>query len=135
MKTFKNFTDCHVKACRSLKRRAILKISSRCYYRCLFYGFKMKPLREIVFQKNQLKFCRKTCWKEQPFIFFVYLMNHLFQTSVLFKCDNGMYSIELNWLCKKLYKSFSYTFITNFAWNTTPFFVRTSKVGPYACCS
>ena len=49
--------------------------------------FKMKPLRKSVFQcsdKNQLKFCRKTCWKEQPFIFTVSLMNHIFQLSVLF---------------------------------------------------
>ena len=35
-----------------------------------------------VLRQNQLKFCRKTCWKKQPFIFTVYLMNHIFQTSV-----------------------------------------------------
>ena len=34
--------------------------------------------------KIQLKFCRQTCWKEQPFIFTVYLMNHPFQTTILF---------------------------------------------------
>ena len=28
LKTFKDFTDCHVETCRSLKRRAILKIPS-----------------------------------------------------------------------------------------------------------
>ena len=28
LKTFETFTDCHIKTCRSLKRRAILKISS-----------------------------------------------------------------------------------------------------------
>ena len=38
-----------------------------------------------------------TCRKEQPFIFTVYLMNHIFQTSVLI-----MESIELNWLCKHI---------------------------------
>ena len=27
--------------------------------------------------KIQLKFCRKTVWKNQPFIY-VYLMNHIF---------------------------------------------------------
>ena len=32
-------------------------------------------------KKNQPKFCGKTCWKEQPTT--VYLMNHIFQTSVL----------------------------------------------------
>ena len=50
-------------------------------------GFKMKPLRKSVFQcedKNQLKFCLKACWKEQPFVFTIHLMNQLFQTSVLF---------------------------------------------------
>ena len=33
--------------------------------------------------KNQPKFCRKTCWKEQPFNFTVYFMNNIFQISVL----------------------------------------------------
>ena len=28
LKTFKTFTDCHIKACRSLKQRAILKTPS-----------------------------------------------------------------------------------------------------------
>ena len=30
------------------------------------------------------QFYRKTCWKEKPFTFTVYLMNHIFQTSALF---------------------------------------------------
>ena len=50
----------------------------------LSVGFKMKPQRKIVFQcwdKKQLKFCCKTCWKEQPFIFTVY---YIFQTYVPF---------------------------------------------------
>ena len=37
--------------------------------------------------KTNSNFAKKTCWKEQPFIFTVYLiilMNHLFPTSVLF---------------------------------------------------
>ena len=61
----------------------------------------MKPLKKSVFHsdKNQPKFCRKTCWKEQPSIFTVFLMNHIFQASVLIlKC------IELNWLCKQIKK-------------------------------
>ena len=33
---------------------------------------------------------RKICWKEQPVIFIVYLMNQIFQTSVLLICNNGM---------------------------------------------
>ena len=53
----------------------------------LSVDLKMKPLRKSIFQfegKNQPKFCRKTYWKEQPFIFTVYLSNHIFQASVLF---------------------------------------------------
>ena len=53
----------------------------------LSVDFKMKPQRKSVFHckdKNQPKLCCKTCWKEQPFIFTVYLMNHIFQTSVPF---------------------------------------------------
>ena len=85
---FKISTDCHIKICRSLKRRAILKIPSTVFRRtyALSVGYKTKPLRESVFQglnKSQLKICRKTCLKEQPFIFTVYLMNQLSQTSVL----------------------------------------------------
>ena len=56
-------------------------------------GFKMKRLRKAfssintkigVKTKNQPKFCCQTCWKEKPFIFTVYLMNDIFQTSILF---------------------------------------------------
>ena len=38
---------------------------------CLSVDFKMKTLRITVFEgqdKNQLKFCRKSYWKKQPFI-------------------------------------------------------------------
>ena len=44
----------------------------------------MKTLSKSVFgcwDKNQLKFCRKSYWNKQPFNFTVYLMNHDFQTS------------------------------------------------------
>ena len=56
-----------------------------------------------VSNKNQAKFCRKTCWKEQQFIFTVYLMNQIFQTSLLLIRDNGCL-IELNYLCKHIKK-------------------------------
>ena len=96
MKTFKIFTDCYIKTCRSLKRRAILKIPSTISRRtyALSVGLKMKPLKEKrfpVLDQNQPKFCRKTCLKEQPLIFTVYLMNHIFQISVLLIRDNRMY--------------------------------------------
>ena len=66
LETFKISTDCHIKTCRSLKQRAILKTPSavfRIIY-ALSVGFKMKPLRKSFFQcydKNQPKFSRKTC--------------------------------------------------------------------------
>ena len=51
LKKFETFTDCHIKTCRSLKRRAILKISSTVFRRtyALPVGFKMKNLRKSVF--------------------------------------------------------------------------------------
>ena len=49
----------------------------------LSIGFKMKTLTKCVFEcwdKNQLKFCRRSYWKKQPFIFTVYyLMNTFFR--------------------------------------------------------
>ena len=51
LKKFETFTDCHIKTCRSLKRRAILKIPSTVFRRtyALPVGFKMKTLRNSVF--------------------------------------------------------------------------------------
>ena len=40
LKTFKIFTNCHIKACRSLKRRAIMKIPSTILK--VFYSVKTK---------------------------------------------------------------------------------------------
>ena len=62
-----------------------------------------KKKRFPVLRQNQSKFCLKTCWKEQPLIFTVCLMNHLFQTSVLFN-NVIMECIVLNWLCKHMKK-------------------------------
>ena len=108
LKAFKIFSDCHIKTCRSLQRRAFWKSPVTLFRRTyiLSVGFKIKPLRRSVFQcqdKNQPKFCRKICWKEQPFIFTVYLTNHIFPTSVflnvIIQCI-----IEINWLFKHLKK-------------------------------
>ena len=38
-----------------------------------------------MLKQKQPSFCRKTGWKEQPFIFIVYLMNHIFHTSAPLK--------------------------------------------------
>ena len=68
-----------------LIRKSLVPFFRRTY--AFSVGFKMKPLRKNVFQcedKNQLKFCLKACWKVQPFVFTIHLMNQLFQTSVLF---------------------------------------------------
>ena len=88
LKRFKFSTGCHIETCRSLKRRAFLKIPSTVFRRiyALSVCFKMKSLKKHfpVLKQNQPKFCYKTCWKEQPFIATVYLMNYIFQTSMLF---------------------------------------------------
>ena len=89
LKKFKVSTDFHKKNMPTLKWRLFWKSLVLFFRRtyALSVGFKMKPLRKSIFQcsdKNQLKFCHKTCWKEQSFVLTVYLMNHLFQTSVLF---------------------------------------------------
>ena len=54
---FETFTDCHIKTCRSLKRRAILKIPSTFFRRtyALSVGFKMKTLRKGVFLNVKTK--------------------------------------------------------------------------------
>ena len=51
-KVFKTFTDRHIKTCRSLKWRAILKIPSTVFRRtfALSVSLKMKPLGKSVFQ-------------------------------------------------------------------------------------
>ena len=85
LKTFETFTDCHIKTCWWLKRRALVLFFRRNY--ALSVGFKMKTLRKSVFEclvktKNQLKFCHKSYWKKQSFIFTACLINQVFQTSV-----------------------------------------------------
>ena len=52
LKALKFSTDCHIKTCRSLERRAVQKIRSTLFRRvyALSVAFKMKPLRKSVFQ-------------------------------------------------------------------------------------
>ena len=76
LKTFKVSKDCHIKTCRSLKRRAFWKSLAPFFRRIYTFsvGFKMKPPIKNLFQcehKNPLKFCRKTRRKEQSFVFSV----------------------------------------------------------------
>ena len=89
LKTFRIFTDSQIKTCRSLKRRAILKIPStvfekNLYSSCWLCNETSKKKRLPVLRQKHTLFYRETCWKEQPFIFTVCLINHIFQTSVLF---------------------------------------------------
>ena len=62
LKTFQISSDCHIKACRSLKRRAILKILSTIFRRtyALSVRFEMEPLKKAFpsVKENQLEFCR-----------------------------------------------------------------------------
>ena len=53
LKTFKTSTDCHIRTCRSLKSRFILKIPSTVFFRrtyTLSVGFKMEPMNKSDFQ-------------------------------------------------------------------------------------
>ena len=101
LKTFETFTDCHIKTCQSLKRRATLKIPGTVFRRsyALSFGSKMKILRKSAFEcsdKNQLKFCRKSYWKKQH-LFLLYTWWIRFSdicTTVELK--------EFNWLCKHM---------------------------------
>ena len=106
LKTFKTFTDCHMKICHLSKGglfwKSLVPFFRKTY--TLSVGFEKKPPRKSIFQclnKNQPNFCSKTCWKEQPFIFTVYLMNHVFPATVLTKRDNRMH-IRLRWFCKHI---------------------------------
>ena len=96
LKTFKISTECHIKACRSLKWRAILKIPTTVFRRtyALSAGFKMKPPRKSVFQcldKKQPKLCSKNCWREQPSfclpVWWITFFKHFFLNTC-----NGMYT-------------------------------------------
>ena len=84
LKKFKVSTERHMKTCRSLKRRAILKILSIIFFEepmlfllALKSTSKKKRFQVLIQKPTQIS--RKTCWKEQPFIFTAYLMNHIFQ--------------------------------------------------------
>ena len=51
--------------------------------RMIFLNETFIKKRFPVLRQSQHKFYRKTCEKEQSFIFTVYLTNHIFQTYVL----------------------------------------------------
>ena len=96
MKTFTISSDCQIKTCRSLKRRAILKSLVPFFRRiyALSVGFKMKPLRQSVFlceDKNQITFCCITCWKDQRFNFCLFDESTFFQNLYSLICDSGMH--------------------------------------------
>ena len=119
IKVFKISRDCHIKIGQSLKRKYLVPIFKRIY--AVTVGFKMKPPGKSIFlcyDKNQLKFCCKTCWKGASFhllpagIYMLKVNNRNTRTSVsivnfehviagyvhlmnqikyLYSCDNGMY--------------------------------------------
>ena len=63
----------------------------------LSVGYNMKPIRKAfssVKTKTNPNFARKICGKEQPFIFTVYFMNHIFETYVQ-KQPSSHYGTEL----------------------------------------
>ena len=48
LNTFKIFTDCHIKTCRSLKRRAILKIFKTAFRRTYALSVNYKMLKKAI---------------------------------------------------------------------------------------
>ena len=85
LKRFEISSDCYIKAKGSLKRRAIWK-SIVLFFRRPVTGFKMKPLKKAfscVKTKANSNFAVKLAERSNSSVF-VYLMNHLFQASVLF---------------------------------------------------
>ena len=88
LKTSEISSDCHIKTCRSLKRRVIMKIPSNVFRRtyALFVGFIMKPLRQSIFcinAKPDSNFAVKVAERNNCY-FSVHFINLLVQTSVLF---------------------------------------------------
>ena len=87
LKSFKIFNDYHIKVCRSLKWRAILKIPSTIFRRtyALSVGFKRKPLKKRfpVWRQRPTQFLPESlleCWKKQPFIsnWWIAFFKHLY---------------------------------------------------------
>ena len=98
----KIFNDCHIKTCRSLKRRAIWKIPSTAFEKslCSFCWLENETSKKKRFPVlRQKKTNPNFAVKMHGCFFTVYLMNYIFQTSVLMmKC------IVFNWLCKCMKK-------------------------------
>ena len=84
LKTFKILTYCHIKTCRSLKLFWKFLVAFFRRTEALSVGFKMKPLRKSVSSfktKTSPNLVVKLAGKSNH-SFFVYLINHIFQTSV-----------------------------------------------------
>ena len=88
LKTFKISSDCHIKACRSLKWSAILKIPNTVFLEePMFFLLALKwNLRNAIsFVKTEANSnLAVTVAVRSNYSFSDYLMNHLFQTSLLF---------------------------------------------------
>ena len=105
LKSLRIFIDCHIKTCRSQKRRPIVKIPTTIFQKnlCSFRWLENETsIRKSVFQcqdKSQPNFCSKTCWKEQSFIFswWMKFFKHLYSYVII-------ELTELNWLCKLMKK-------------------------------
>ena len=90
----KTSTDFFIKTCRSLKRRATLKIPSTVFRRTyiLFFGFKMASVLQC-YDKKQLKYSGKLAERSKHWFllctFTTYLstfLKHLYSLT----CGNGM---------------------------------------------
>ena len=78
LNTFETLIDCHKKRADLSNGGLFSKSPVLFFWRTnpLSVGFKMKTLRKSIFEcqdNYQFNFCRKSYWKNQPFIFTTYL--------------------------------------------------------------
>ena len=106
LKTFKISSDCHMKTCRSYKRRAIFKIPSTAFQKsiCSFYWIQNKPLRKKMFSCVKAKINSNFAVNlaemlKKPTIRFCEFAESHF-TNICTLHHVTMECIEISWLCK-----------------------------------
>ena len=86
LKLFKISTNCHITTCRSLKRRVIpstVFLKNMLFLLELKFKTSKKKRFLVLRQKTNSKFAVELAERSND-LFLLYLMNHIFQTSVLF---------------------------------------------------
>ena len=83
LNTFKISSDCHIKTCWTLKRRAIFKITSTIFEKNLYafpVGSKMKPLKKhfLVLRQKQTQILLKGATFHFLSVWWISFLKHLF---------------------------------------------------------